>query len=77
VRLLRIEKGKAFVDLLNGTANDSGDNEMGYGFQHTVLGGQGYKTSKIFKLYMFLAISLIISWMLFSDFTYDQFAVHN
>ncbi|KAK3130327.1 hypothetical protein QOZ80_6BG0491980 [Eleusine coracana subsp. coracana] len=30
VRLLRIEKGKAFVDLLNETANDSGENEMGY-----------------------------------------------
>ncbi|KAG2644096.1 hypothetical protein PVAP13_2KG404900 [Panicum virgatum] len=30
VRLLRIEKGKAFVDLLNEKANDSGDNEMGY-----------------------------------------------
>ncbi|RCV12117.1 hypothetical protein SETIT_2G243500v2 [Setaria italica] len=30
VRLLRIEKGKAFVDLLNDKANDSGDNEMGY-----------------------------------------------
>ncbi|CAN6182654.1 unnamed protein product [Urochloa humidicola] len=30
VRLLRIEKGKAYVDLLNEKANDSGDNEMGY-----------------------------------------------
>ncbi|KAL6844691.1 hypothetical protein ACP4OV_025350 [Aristida adscensionis] len=30
VRLLRIEKGKAFVDLLNENANDSGENEMGY-----------------------------------------------
>ncbi|KAL6656199.1 hypothetical protein ACP70R_007025 [Stipagrostis hirtigluma subsp. patula] len=30
VRLLRIEKGKAFVDLLNEKANDSGENEMGY-----------------------------------------------
>jgi len=30
VRLLRIEKGKAFVDLLNEKANDFGDNEMGY-----------------------------------------------
>jgi hypothetical protein len=30
VRLLRIEKGKAFVDLLNETTNDSGENEMGY-----------------------------------------------
>jgi hypothetical protein len=61
VRLLRIEKGKAFVDLLNGTANDSGENEMGYGFQHTVLGGQGYKTSKIFKLYMFICGYIIVS----------------
>lgn len=30
VRLLRIEKGKAFVDLLNEKANDSGDKEIGY-----------------------------------------------
>ncbi|KAF8694768.1 hypothetical protein HU200_037859 [Digitaria exilis] len=30
VRLLRIEKGKAFADLLNEKTNDSGDNEMGY-----------------------------------------------
>ncbi|XP_066390424.1 uncharacterized protein [Miscanthus floridulus] len=30
VRLLRIEKGKAFVDLLNERANDSGEKEIGY-----------------------------------------------
>ncbi|KQJ90648.1 uncharacterized protein LOC100845015 isoform X2 [Brachypodium distachyon] len=30
VRLLRAEKGKAFVDLLNEKGNDSGENEMGY-----------------------------------------------
>ena len=30
VRLLRIEKGKAFVDLLNKKANDSGEKEIGY-----------------------------------------------
>ncbi|KAF7073008.1 hypothetical protein CFC21_078069 [Triticum aestivum] len=30
VRLLRADKGKAFVDLLNEKANDSGENEMGY-----------------------------------------------
>jgi len=30
VRLLRIEKGKAFVDLLNEKANDSGEKEIGY-----------------------------------------------
>ncbi|KAJ1290091.1 hypothetical protein BS78_02G216000 [Paspalum vaginatum] len=30
VRLLRIEKGKAFADLLNEKANNSGENEMGY-----------------------------------------------
>ncbi|TVU09929.1 hypothetical protein EJB05_43428, partial [Eragrostis curvula] len=30
VRLLRTEKGKAFVDLLNETTDDSGENEMGY-----------------------------------------------
>jgi hypothetical protein len=30
VRLLRAEQGKAFVDLLNEKANDSGENEMGY-----------------------------------------------
>lgn len=30
MRLLRADKGKAFVDLLNEKANDSGENEMGY-----------------------------------------------
>lgn len=30
VRLLRIEKGKAFVDLLNEKGNSSGENEMSY-----------------------------------------------
>jgi 16S rRNA (cytosine967-C5)-methyltransferase len=30
VRLLRADKGKAFVDLLNEKANDSAENEMGY-----------------------------------------------
>ncbi|KAM3258164.1 hypothetical protein ACQJBY_050108 [Aegilops geniculata] len=30
VRLLRADKGKAFVDLLNEKADDSGENEMGY-----------------------------------------------
>ncbi|KAG8069081.1 hypothetical protein GUJ93_ZPchr0005g15951 [Zizania palustris] len=30
VRLLRIEKGKAFVDLLNEKGNGSGENEMSY-----------------------------------------------
>ena len=30
MRLLRADKGKAFVDLLNEKANDSGEKEMGY-----------------------------------------------
>lgn len=66
VRLLRIEKGKAFVDLLNEKANDSGDKEIGY-VQRTLGFSTRYLEDRDIKL-VTVIVAGTVRWKRYLDY---------